>query len=1097
MMKGLHVFGLIVFIIVGFPASLWAQDNAEANENDKEEIWDVTQPKGETREISFTTNEGTWMSLDISPDGEWIYFDLLGHIYRLPAEGGKAENLTADTGVSLNFHPAISPDGSQIAFISDRKGQNNLWVMNADGTDPKPVFEESMVRAVTPEWTKDGDYILVQRQALSGGGSGIWMYHKDGGEGMELVGGNWPSVSDVDNYLYYYDNVGGGAAIGYADALKGYDQLFRFNFETGNVTEVTSGTAGQQIRASSGGAYAGEVSPDGRYIAFARQIPDGTINYRGHEFGPRTALWLRDLKTGSERVIMDPIERDMTETIKVLRDLPGYSWSADGASIFISQGGKIRKLNVESGNVETIPFEADVYRVISEQAYEKFDYDNESFEAKFLRWYSVSPDGEQAMFQAVGRIWIMDLEDGTPRRLTRQEFEPFEFAPAWSPDGDHVAFASWHDTEGGDLWRVNLRNQRAEKITSESGEYLHPAWSSDGSSIVAIRGSGATNRGRAWADNPWFDLIELPANGGEVRALKRVETLGSSRSQMMRPFYGPGDRIYFQEPHDSDEADGYVLKSVREDGSDEKMHLVIPDGDEIMLSPDGSHVAITEGMNVYLMPIPLMRSGGNVVDINKKSGKFPVKQLSTGGGLYPTWQNANTLTYGNGKWLYRYHLESEETDTIEVNLSVDKRVPEGTLALTGARIITVDDNQVIENGSLVIEDGRFSCVGECDTTGADLVMDMSGKTIMPGLIDMHAHHYREYRGIIPKTNFESAIYLAYGVTTNLDNSMWAQNIFTTAELIEAGEVIGPRTYSTGDPLYRGDGRNQNEISSYEVAAQNIKRLKDWGAVSIKQYLQPRREQRQWITDIARKEGMMVTSEGSDLMYNLGMTMDGHTAFEHPLSYGIIYDDASTFFGMAKMVYSPTYVVGGTGPWNEEYYYQREDLWKDEKLRRWLPWRQLIPHTRRRMLRPKSDYGFPIIAESLKDVIQKGGYGAIGSHGQMHGIASHWELWMTAAGMSNLDAIEVATLHGAYFLGMQDHFGSIEAGKIADLIILNSNPLDDIENTLDMKHVMKGGILYDAATLDEVWPTQKKFGPYYWVDDDALRSDSKSIDHWDN
>ncbi len=1093
MKKGYLLFGFMVLLLVSLPGITWAQEESGAGD----ESWDVTEPRGETREISFTTTEGTWMSLDVSPDGEWIYFDLLGHIYRLPAEGGEAENLTADTGIALNYHPAVSPDGSLIAFISDRSGQDNLWVMNADGSDPRQVFDEGMVRAVTPEWTRDGDYILVDRQALSGGGSGIWMYHKDGGEGMELVDGTWPSVSDVDDYLYYYQNVGGGAPIGYADALKGYNQLFRYDIETGSVSSITSGTAGQQSRGSSGGAYAGEVSPDGRYVAFARQIPDGTINYRGHEFGPRTALWLRDLQTGSERVIMDPIERDMTETIKVLRDLPGYSWSPDGEYIYISQGGKIRKLHVASGEVETIPFEADVHRVISEQAYHEFEYDSESFEAQFLRWYSVSPDGEQAMFQAVGRIWIMDLPNGTPERLTPDDFEPFEFAPAWSPDGNHVAFASWNDTERGDLWRIDLAGRQVRKITEQSGEYLHPAWSDDGSRILAIRGSGATNRGRSWADNSWYDLVELPSQGGEARSLKRVEALGSSRSQMMRPFYGPEDRIYFQEPHDSEEADGYVLKSIREDGSDEKMHLVIPDGDEIMLSPDGKHVAITEGMNVYLMPVPLMQSGGNVVDVNKKNGKFPVRQLSTGGGIYPTWQDAGTLTFGNGKWLYRYHLDSEETDTVEINLAVDKRVPEGSIALTGARIITVNDDRVIENGTVVIENGRFTCVGDCNTSGVDRVMDMSGKTIMPGLVDMHAHHYREHRGIIPRTNFESAIYLAFGVTTNLDNSMWAQNVFTTAELIEAGEILGPRTYSTGDPLYSGDGRNQNELTSYEVADQNIKRLKDWGAVSIKQYLQPKRDQRQWVTDIARREGMMVTSEGSDLFYNLGMTMDGHTAFEHPLSYGILYNDATTFFGQAKMVYSPTFVVGGTGPWNEEYYFQRRDLWEDEKLQRWLPWRKLFPHTRRRMLRPETDYGFPLIAEALKDVIERGGYGAIGSHGQMHGIASHWELWMTAAGMSNLNAIEVATLHGAYFLGMADDFGSIEEGKVADLLVLNSNPLDDIENSIDMMHVMQGGVLYDAATLDEVWPNQTPFGPYHWVDEDALESDSRSIDYWNN
>lgn len=1077
-------------ILIINPLSTFAQEE-DKKEDDKK--WDVTEPRGETREISFSTDEGTWMSLDISPDNKWLYFDLMGHIYRMSSEGGKAENLTDSSGITLNFHPAISPDGSEIAFISDRSGQSNLWIMNADGSDPKQVFKEGMIRAVTPEWSNDGEYIYINRQSLSGGGNGIWMYHKNGGEGIEIADGSWPSVSDVDSYLYYYEAVGARSGIGLNDALKGYNQLRRKDLKTGDVIEITNGVAAQQIRASSGGGYAAEVSPNGRYLAFARQIPSGTINYRGHDFGPRTALWLRDLKTGSERIIMDPIDLDMTETIKVLRVLPGYTWSKDGKYIYISQGGKIRKLEVETGEVSTIPFEADIHRVISEQAYHKFEVPFDEFKAKFLRWYSVSPDGKKALFQAIGRVWVMDLPNGKPTRLTK-DFEPFEFSPSWSPDSRTIAFASWDDENAGQIWKADVRNGRLTRMTQEPGEYLHPSWSPDGSNLIAIKGSGASLRGRTFAWNPWYDIIELNAKGGSSsKLIKRIESHGSTRSQLPRPFYGPEDRVYFQEPVENEVA----LKSIRKDGSDEVVHVSISDGDEIMLSPDGKNVAITEGMNVYLMPLPFMRTNNEIIDINKKKGKFPVKQLSKSGGFFPTWVDANTLTYGAANTLYKYNLSSDKTDSIEINLTVQKDKAEGSIALTNVRIITVNqDDDVIESGSIISVDGRITCVGDCDISEVDEVIDASGKTIMPGLIDMHAHHYREYQGVMPKRSFETAIYLAFGVTTNLDNSMWSQNVFPTAELIDAGEILGPRTFSTGDPLYRGDGTNQNELTSYVVAEENIQRLKSFGAVSLKQYLQPRRDQRQWVTDIARKEGLMVTTEGGDLMYNLGLTMDGHTAFEHPLSYGIIYKDASKFFGMAKMVYSPTYMVGGTGPWNEEYFYQREDVWKNEKMQRFLPWRQLLPHTRRRVLRPETDYGFPLIAESLKDVIEAGGYGAIGSHGQIHGISSHWELWMTAAGMSNLQAIKVATYHGAYFLGMQDDLGSLEVGKIADLLVFNSNPLDDIENTLDMMYVMKDGKLYEAATLNEVWPDQKDYGPYYWVDEDALKSDSRPIDYWD-
>jgi pimeloyl-ACP methyl ester carboxylesterase len=225
------------------------------------------------------------------------------------------------------------------------------------------------------------------------------------------------------------------------------------------------------------------------------------------------------------------------------------------------------------------------------------------------------------------------------------------------------------------------------------------------------------------------------------------------------------------------------------------------------------------------------------------------------------------------------------------------------------------------------------------------------------------------------------------VTTTLDNSMWSQNVFSAAELIEAGEMAGPRTFSTGDPLYSGDGTRQNEISSYVVAEQNVSRLASWGAPSIKSYQQPRRDQRQWIADAARKRGLKVTGEGGDLEYNLSLMMDGQTGWKHPLSYAPIYSDVAKFFGRTKAVYSATFVVGRPAVWNEEYFWQESEIWKDPKQQRFLPSRMLVPHTRRRPQRPLTDYGYPLIAQGLADIIAEGGQGAIGSHGQHHGLGS--------------------------------------------------------------------------------------------------------------
>ena len=229
-------FSLFAGPLVTPPGVVVAQEN--------EEEWDVTLARGDTREIDFETDEGTWMSVDVSPDGQWVVFDLLAHVYRIPISGGRAESLTQESGVAVNYHPQYSPDGSLIAFVSDRGGQNNLWVMDADGSNPRQVQSDLETRVTEPTWTPDGEYILV---AQSGG---IWMYHRDGGQGVEVAPASdgraaWPSVSPDGRYLYYqvrtpgqpvpwaHDGVEPGIV---QDALQGNVNLRRKDLRSGVVT---------------------------------------------------------------------------------------------------------------------------------------------------------------------------------------------------------------------------------------------------------------------------------------------------------------------------------------------------------------------------------------------------------------------------------------------------------------------------------------------------------------------------------------------------------------------------------------------------------------------------------------------------------------------------------------------------------------------------------------------------------------------------------------------------------------------------------------------------------------------------------------------
>lgn len=823
--------------------------------------WDITQPRGEMREISFTTTEGTWMSVDLSSDSRWIVFDLLGHVYRMPAGGGDAENLTAESGLALNIHPVFSPDGSEIAFISDRLGQNNLWIMGADGSDPRAVFTDMDIRAMEPVWTPDGEYVVVRQTSMSGGGLfeyGLFMYHRDGGTGVELVPYSiempgWPSVSPDGRFLYFHQFVGTPLPYGGQDSSVGDFQLRRLEFATGEITPITQGRSAQQGRLTSGGAFAPEVSPDGRFLAFGRRIPDGLLEYRGHVFGPRTGLWLRDLESGAERLVMDPVEWDMTQEItRSAPVLPRFTWSPDGTRIHLSQGGGIRVLSVEDGEVSTVPFRAEVRRTISEMAYGERAIPDESFEARFPRWPTASPDGGSIAFESVGRIWVQDASGGEPRRLTPDGFAAgFEYAPAWSPDGSSVAFVTFDWADGGHLWSISADGGASpEQVSRRAGEYMNPVWSPDGSEIVAARGSGATARGRALVHNAWHDLVRFPAAGGEAETI--VRNVGSAPPV---PGYGPGGRIYF--------AAGNTLVSVSAAGADRREHLRLPPVWEVAVSPDGAHVAFVTVGDVFVAPLPPARSAEAVPTISRVGGSLPVTRVTTDGGLFPRWRGEDVLEFGGGPRYGTHDVRSGETLHSDLRLTLSRNLPEGSVAIANARIITLDDAGVIERGTVVTSGGRISCVGACDASGADHVIDATGRTVIPGWIDVHGHHNRESMQLVPERGFEHAAYLAYGVTTTRDPAASSINTWATKDLVQAGRMVGPRIYATGETLTAGDAPFKADVTDREEADNQAARLQRWGAESVKQYLQPNRRRAQWLVDAGRQRGMVVTSEGGN------------------------------------------------------------------------------------------------------------------------------------------------------------------------------------------------------------------------------------------
>jgi len=1053
--------------------------------------WDVTRARGVTRKISFTTDEGTWLSPDVSPDGRTIVFDMVGDIWVLPIEGGEARPLTRASGIALNYHAVFSPNGSKLAFISDRDGQENVWVMNADGSNPRRVSNQREKRMALPVWTPDGNYIIARLGGDSNNDSRgeLWMWHIDGGAGVrvtaENVSASWPEVSADGRYIYYEDV---GNIPGDRNPARGLYQLRRLDRRTGTIAEITSGVGPLQDggggRRSSGGAIAPALSPDGRWLAFGRRIADGTQMIAGHEYGPRTALWLRDLQTGAERMVMDPITTDVQERNNN-GALPRYSWTPDGKSIVIPEGGKLRRLDVATGGVTTIPFTARVEKTISQKVYTPIRIPDGPLDIHMIRYHTASPDGRVLAFVAVDKIWVMDLPNGKPRRLTDATFTAQEYAPAWSPDGNWLVFTSWSDTAYGHVWKVQKAGGAPQRLTQVPGMYANPAWSPDGQRVVVARGSGEMLRGRMPSDEVSFTLEWVPAAGGAAQTITDVASRGG---KIVAPKFGPDGRIFYLETAQGGGGGGQgaraALKSVQLDGLDTRTHMTLEAVDEAAPSPDGQWLAFQRGDNMFLAPFSWAGMAGEPVAMTVAQPAILARRLSVEGGNFPNWVGAKILEWGSANRYFRHRVDSRSTDTVRVALQVPRALGKGTVALTGARIVTMDGDRVIARGDVVVQDGRITAVGESGRItipeGARRI-EATGKTIIPGLVDTHKHTTREAREILSQQSWEMASNLAHGITTALEPSGTAEAIFTMAEDVEAGTQVGPRMYSTGPSLSSRTTARQGIIESFEDAQHEVNRLKTYGARSIKEYQQRRRDQRQKTVEAAREAGLMVTCEGdADHLEYLAIAMDGHTGCEHPILTLPLYRDVTQFLGQAGFFYSPTLNVGGAGPWGEDYFYQESDLWKNPKLQRFIPWRWLYPHTQRRTLRPVTSYPFPITAQGVADIVAAGGYGAIGAHGQLQGIDSHFELWQMASAMTPMQALRTATLFPAKFIGVDQDVGSIVVGKLADLVVLNSDPLVNIRNSTDIRYVMKSGVLYDGDTLDQVWPESKPFRKFFWA-----------------
>ncbi len=1047
--------------------------------------WDVNDPPGEGwgwRDVSFSTDEGTWMNLDISPDGSTLVFDLLGDLYSMPIGGGKATPLRS--GLAWEVQPRYSPDGAHILFTSDAGGGDNIWMMNADGSEAQQVTKESFRLLNNAVWMPDGEYFVARKHFTSGrslGAGELWMYHKTGGEGLQLTKRkndqqdvNEPSVSPDGRYVYFSEDMYPGGYFQYnKDPNSQIYVTKRYDFEKGEVENVIAGP---------GGACRPQVSHDGKWVAFVKRIRT------------RSVLCLYEVATGREFPLFDRLIKDQQEAWAIFGVYPGFAWTPDDRHIVIYGEGKLWKVPVKAGSepvedAEQIPFEVEVNAKVANTVRFQNDAFMNEFDAKAIRHAVTSPDGSVLVFHAVGQLWRKSLPDGTPEPLTEPEDRTygFESEPSFSPDGRKLVYVTWDDEAMGTIQVFDFETNTITPILTNPAIYRTPVFSPDGLSIAYLKEGGNSHQGYANCLEPGIYLI--PSDGSKAPQL--VSPQGEYPQ-----FSADGKRIFYQKG-------GYLfgslvkkIESADLGGHDKKEHFDGKYTQRYVISPDNKWVAWSELYKVYVAPFP--KTGQKVV-LTSSTKAVPVAQVARDAGINIHWSSDSkslywTLgdTYFSDKLTERFAFLEGAADSlppmdsagIAIGLRVSSDKPQGQIALTNARILTMDGDKVIENGTVLVEGNTIRKVGaSVKIPSSATVIDCSGKTIMPGIIDVHAHSGNFRYGLSPQKQWEYYANLAYGVTTSHDPSTNTEMVFANAELIRAGKMVGPRLFSTGTILYGADGDFKAVINSLEDARSALRRTSAFGAFSVKSYNQPRREQRQQVMRAAQEQNILVVPEGGSFFYhNLSMVVDGHTGVEHNLPVAPLYKDVINLWAETDAHNTPTLIVNYGSVNGEYYWYQHTDVWSKDRLLTFTPRGVIDSRARHRTMIPEEEFenGHILTSQSLKKLADAGVRINLGAHGQLQGLGAHWELWMLAqGGMTNLEALRCATINGAIYLGMDHQLGSIEPGKLADLIIIDGNPLEDIRQSEHVTHTMLNGRLYDAATMHEIGNSPRERTLFYF------------------
>lgn len=1003
--------------------------------------------------ITFETDKGTWMALDVSPDGNTINFELLGDIYNLPIHGGTAEPLI--DGNAFQSQPRFSPDGKNIVFISDESGADNVWIADLDGKNTRQITEFNQELLVSPEWSKDGKAILatvitdgLQRSAnlyrfdISTKQKTL-LVENTNGRSARLVSspapGPYMGSVHPKKKGFYFSSITPRAH----NARKGAASEIKYYNTTTQLTE--------KVLVDKGNAMKPYVSKDGKWLVY------------GATSGGKTGLRLRDIKNSKEKWLIFPFVANELDARATRDVLPNYAFTPDDKSIIVAYGGKIHRINLLDGKDTIIPFTAKVEMVVHKPLHFEHRVDKVQVKSRFVKDPALSVDGSLA-FSAMGKIYVKHSREDDPVPISSKN--DWASYPTWSHDGAFLVYCTWNES-GGHMWKYNIKSKSTEQITKNSAFYATPVLSDDNRRLLVYRTSEGIKRKTQFIPFPdEAEFIEINLINGELK------NFGITGGFLYPQYAGDGKGILA--------TSGFLGVMYQQLGSPRKIIAKSPfPAKEMKVNKGGTKLLfLTNGGTLHQVNIPRDSSfvklqtplSFNAISEGQLlAADRPETYSWSSDGLTALWTTGATI-----------HQKADGLHQKEnISITFPRFKPKGTLVLRGATCISMKGDEIIQKSEIVIEDNRIVAVGALGTVmipeNAEII-DFSGKYIMPGLIDVHAH-FKLTPGAIQPISPAMYANLAYGTTTIRDPQAIPE-IFLYSDLVAAGLADGPRIYSTGPGLFIFD-----QLNSYEKTKSRLEVYKNrYQTNYIKSYLLGNRQQRKWMIQACQELQLMPIAEGgADTKQDITHVLDGFTSNEHSLPNAHIYKDVVQLFAQSNIQYTPTLLVSFGGPLPLYQYFAKENPFNNQKLRRFFPKDFLYDGTATRLLYfREEDYHVKDVSKGVNKIMTAGGSIALGGHGDMQGLQNHWEMWLLASGgMSLHNVLKVATINGAKVLGLAADLGSIEKGKLADLIILDEDPLINIKNSTSIKYVMKNGVLYNGETLDKVYPVKEAIKKPWW------------------